>query len=314
MIPLEDLPSLALFARVVDHRSFSGAAREARIAKSAVSRRIAALERRLGIPLLRRSTRALSVTDDGLRVYEHCAALLAAAGAAEETARARTGVRGVIQVNAPVTLSQMHLGGAIADFLQRHPEVEVSLFAEDSLVDVIEGGFDVVVRIGRLADSSLRSRRLAADRLVVCGSPQYLARRGVPATPADLVHHDCLHYALVARAAEWRFRVPGGVLSVPTRGRFSSSNGTVLREAALAGVGLTVLPLFMVARDVEAGRLILVLEGARRARIGIYAVSAGRSAVAPRAKALVDHLAQYFSRPRWMQDLPASSGPLRPPG
>ena len=141
------------------------------------------------------------------------------------------------------------------------------------------------------------------NRLVVCASPEYVARRGAPTTPADLVHHECLHYSLVPRAAEWRFRASGGgVLSVPTRGRFSSSNGTVLREAALAGVGLTVLPLFMVAREVEAGRLVLLLEGARQARIGIYAVTADGPAVAPRTRALIDHLAQYFARRRWMQD------------
>ncbi|MFL5303947.1 MAG: LysR family transcriptional regulator [Polyangia bacterium] len=309
MIPLDDLPSLALFARVVDQRSFSAAAREAGMAKSAVSRRIAALERRLGISLLRRSTRALSVTDDGLRVYEHCAALLAAARAAEEAARARAGVSGSIRVNGPVTLSQMHLARAVAGFLHRHPEVEVNLFAEDRLVDVIEGGFDVVVRIGRLADSALRSRKLAADRLVVCASPEYLARHGAPTAPADLVHHECLHYSLVPRAAEWRFRATGGgVLSVPTRGRFSSSNGTVLREAALAGVGVVVLPLFMVAREVDARQLVLLLEGARRARIGIYAVTAGGPAVAPRTRALIDHLAHYFARPRWMQEPAAGAG------
>jgi DNA-binding transcriptional LysR family regulator len=301
MIRLDDYPSLALFARVVHHRSFSAAAREAGIAKSAVSRRIAELEKSLGVSLLRRSTRSLSVTDEGLRVYEHCANLLAAATAAEEAAQATSGaVRGVLRVNGPVTFSQMYLARAIALFLHRHPDVEVHLTTEDRFVDVVEGGFDVVVRIGRLADSALLARKLATDRLVVCASPAYLSERGTPSSPADLVHHECLHYALVPRGAEWRFRGANGAISVPTRGRLSSTDGTTLREAALAGTGLVVLPSFMVARDIAAGRLALVLEGARRAAIGVYAVTAHRTQAAPRTRAFVDFMAKHFGRADWM--------------
>jgi DNA-binding transcriptional LysR family regulator len=311
MLVLDDYPSLALFARVVHHRSFSAAAREAGIAKSAVSRRIARLEEALGVPLLRRSTRSLSVTDEGLRVYEHCAELVAAAAAAEEaTASASGGVRGVLRVNAPVTFAQMHLARAIAGFLQRYPEVEVHLSVEDRLVDVIEGGFEVVVRIGRLTDSALTARKLASDRLVVCGSPAYLSARGRPSSPAELLGHDCLHYALVPRAAEWRFRGAGAPLSVPTRGRFISSDGTTLREAALAGAGLVVLPSFMVAGDLAEGRLELVLEGARGAPIGIYAITADRSRPPPRARAFIDFMVKYFARPDWMTGEP-SGGPRR---
>jgi len=301
MLALDDYPSLALFARVVHHRSFSAAAREAGIAKSAVSRRVARLEQTLGVPLLRRSTRALSVTDEGLRVYEHCATLVAAASLAQEaTAAAGGGVRGVLRVNAPVTFAQMFLARAIASFLRRFPEVEVHLSADDRMVDVIEGGFEVVVRIGRLADSALTARKLATDRLVVCASPAYLAERGVPASPEELVRHECLHYGLVPRAAEWRFRGSSGVLSIPTTGRLVSSDGTTLREAAVAGAGLVVLPSFMVARDVNEGRLTLVLEGARRAAIGIYAVTANQRHPPPRARAFIDFMAKYFGRADWM--------------
>lgn len=301
MIPLDDYPSLALFARVVHHRSFSAAAREAGIAKSAVSRRVAQLERTLGVALLHRSTRSLSVTDEGLRVYEHCANLFAAAAAAEQAAGAGgSAVRGVLRVNAPVTLSQMHLTRALTSFLERHPGVEADLSADDRMVDVVEGGFDVVVRVGRLADSSLSVRKLATDRLVVSASPDYVARHGAPSSPADLVQHECLHYALVPRAAEWRFRGEHGPIAVPTRGRFTSTDGLSLREAALAGAGLVVVPLFMVARDVAAGRLALVLEGARRAAIGIHAVTANRAHAAPRARAFIDHLVKYFGRPDWI--------------
>ena len=296
-VALDDLASMALFAHVVQTRSFTAAAHRVGIAKSAVSKRIALLEERLGVRLLTRSTRKLALTTDGLRYYEHCAALLSTAQAAQEAMSAvGQATRGTLRVNAPVTLSQLHLGRMISAFLQRYPEIEVHLQADDAIVDVVEGGFDVVIRIARLDDSSLVARKLATDRLVVCGAPSYLARVGRPASPADLVHHNCLHYARVATAAEWRFRGPGGPFVVPARSTFSATNGTVLREAAIAGLGLVVLPSFMVVEDVEAGRLELVLEGQRKAQIGIYAMFAQRRQMAARTKLFVDFLGAQFAR------------------
>jgi DNA-binding transcriptional LysR family regulator len=297
--PLEDLASMALFAEVVRQRSFTAAARGAGLQKSAVSRRITALEERLGVRLLTRTTRSLTLTEEGLRYYEHCANLLAAADAAEEAvAGASTAPRGPLRVSAPVTLAQMHLADAIAAFLARWPEIAVDLAVDDRVVDVVEGGFDVAVRVTRLADSSLVARKLAADRLVVCASPAYLDARGRPATPADLIGHDCLHYAQVPRAAEWRFRGPRGAYSVPVTGNFTASNGTVLVRAALAGLGLAVVPRFMIAADVDAGRLELVLEGFRRAEIGVYAVFPTRKQLPARTKLFVDHLVRWFGD-RW---------------
>lgn len=299
MLAIDDLPSLALFARVVHHRSFSEAAREADMAKSAVSRRVARLEEALGVRLLRRSTRTLSVTDEGLRVYEHCVALVTAAAAAEEAAGGtRDAVRGTLRVNAPVTFAQMHLARAVAAFLLENKEVEVHLSTEDRFVDVVEGGFDVVVRIGRPSDSALVARKLASDRLVVCASPDYLARAGTPESPQDLVRHNCLHYGLVPLAAEWRFRDAGGA-GLPVRGNLVATNGTVLREAALGGLGLAVVPSFMVAPDVAAGRLRLLLEGSRKAEIGIFAVTAHRTHAPARVRAFLDFLTRYFARVRW---------------
>ncbi len=158
------------------------------------------------------------------------------------------------------------------------------------MVDVVEGGFDVVFRIGRLTDSGLVARRLATDRLVVCASPEYLARAGTPRVPADLHQHVCLHYALVSRAAEWRFRQGGRAIEVSTRGPLTCTDGLSLREAVLAGAGLAAVPSMLVADDVAAGRLQLVLEGARRAEFGLHAVTAHRTQVPPRVRALLDFL------------------------
>jgi DNA-binding transcriptional LysR family regulator len=294
---IEDLPSLALFARVVDLRSFSAAAREANIAKSAVSKRIAGLEARFGVRLLNRSTRALSLTEEGLRFYEHCSTVIAAARAAEESvSSANREPRGTLRVNAPITFAQMHLARALAAFADAQRDVAIDLSTEDRLVDVVEGGFDLVVRIGRPADSALAVRKLARDRLVLCASPGYLERAGTPACPEDLVRHDCLHYSLVPLSAEWRFRRGTAVLHVPVKTRFASTNGTVLREAALANAGIAVLPSFMIATDVERGRLRLVLEGARRAEISIVALYAHRERVAARTRAALDFLTRWFAK------------------
>ena len=295
MIPIDQVTSLALFARVVHHRSFSAAAREAGLAKSAVSRRIAELESVLRVRLLHRTSRALSLTEEGVRVNEHARALVAAADAAQEVAGLATGaVSGTLRLNATPAFSQLYLSRALAAFLERHPEVEVHLSTDDRMVDVVEGGFDVVFRIGRLTDSSLVARRLATDRLVVCASPEYLARAGTPREPADLLQHTCLHYALVPRAAEWRFRQGGRTVEVSTRGPLSCTDGLSLREAVLAGAGLAAVPSMLVAADVAAGRLQLVLEGARRAEFGLHALTAHRTQAPPRVRALLDFLVSHF--------------------
>jgi DNA-binding transcriptional LysR family regulator len=295
MIPIDQVTSLALFARVVQHGSFSAAAREAGLAKSAVSRRIAELEEVLRVRLLQRTTRALSLTDEGVRVHEHARALVTAADAAQEVAGLATGaVRGTLRLNATPAFSQLYLARAVTAFLELNPEVEVHLSTDDQMVDVVEGGFDVVFRIGRLTDSSLVARRLATDRLVVCASPAYLARAGTPREPADLHRHVCLHYALVSRAAEWRFRTGGRTVEVSTRGPLSCTDGISLREAVLAGAGLAAVPSMLVAADVEAGRLQLVLEGTRRAEFGLHAVTAHRTQAPPRVRALLDFLVSHF--------------------
>jgi DNA-binding transcriptional LysR family regulator len=300
-IQLEELPSMVLFARVVQLRSFTAAANQAGIAKSAVSKRISLLEERLGVRLLMRTTRKLSVTEEGLRFYEHCASMLTAVNAAQDSVSASSqSARGPLRVNAPVTFSQMYLARAVAKFLAQHPEVELQLSTDDRIVDVVEGGFDVVLRITRLKDSSLVARRLASDRLVVCGSPDYLKRAGVPQSPDELVGHNCLHYGLVPLAHEWRFRGPGGGYSVPVRGNLVSWDGTVLRQAVVAGLGLAVLPHFMVAADVKSGRVQTVLDPFRSAPIGIYAVFANRKQIPLRTKLFLDAMSRYFLNPDWI--------------
>lgn len=296
----DDVMAMVFFARVVEQRSFTAAAAKLGVSKSVVSARIAAFERRLRAPLLHRTTRKLSLTREGLALYERCARVAAAADEAAAAAD-RTGdvPHGVLRVDAPIVFAQERLAAPVAKYLERHPQVRVALTMNDRMIDLVDEGVDVAIRITwRLAGAGLVARKLGADRTVLCASPDYLTRKGTPASPADLVHHDCLLYSLLKEAAEWRFRVGRRTVGVPIEARFSAASGAVLRGAALAGMGLAVLPRFMIAADLDAGRLRPVIDTFEGVALGIYAVyplplpQGGRPS--PKVRAFVDLLAAYF--------------------
>jgi DNA-binding transcriptional LysR family regulator len=300
-----DVTDMLVFARVVEEKSFTAAARKLALSKSVVSSRVAALEERLGVTLLHRTTRKLALTDDGVRFFDRCARVAAeadeAVGAVEE---ARGAVRGVLRLTAAPGFAQRHLVAPLAGFCARHPDVRLELSATDRLVDLAGERFDLAVRIAaRLADPRLVARRLAGDRLLLCASPAYLAARGVPGSPAELVHHVCLRYSRVRTRDEWAFEGPAGALDVSVDGPLAASSGTFLREAALAGQGIAVLPESECAEELAAGRLLPLLDGfLRDAAIAIWAVhpyGAGRGKVPARVRAMVDFLVEWFREPRW---------------
>lgn len=296
---LDDLVSLALFARVVEAGSFTAAARALGLSKSAVSARVARLEDRLGARLLHRTTRRLSLSQAGAALYERAARMVAAANDAAELAEGTSREpRGRLRISAPVTLAQMFLGPVLAEFLRAQPSVQIDLDASDRMVDLVAEGFDLAVRIANLRDSSLVARKLATDRLVVVGSPSYLARAGTPRSVADLAQHNCLRYAQVSGSAEWGFRGFERVRQV-VEGNLVVSDGTVLREAAAAGLGLAVLPAFMVAAELASRRLVPVLEELPRREIGIFAVYPHRRNVPAKVRAFVDFLVARFARAPW---------------
>lgn len=299
---LDDLVSLALFARVVEAGSFTAAARAVGLSKSAVSARVARLEDRLGARLLHRTTRRLSLSQAGAALYERAARMVAAANDAAELAEgASREPRGRLRISAPVTLAQMFLGPVLAEFLRAQPSVQIDLDASDRMVDLVAEGFDLAVRIANLRDSSLVARKLATDRLVVVGSPSYLARAGTPRSVADLAQHNCLRYAQVSGSAEWGFRGFERVRQV-VEGNLVVSDGTVLREAAAAGLGLAVLPAFMVAAELASRRLVPVLEELPRREIGIFAVYPHRRNVPAKVRAFVDFLVARFARAPWRDE------------
>jgi len=208
--------------------------------------------------------------------------------------------RGVLRINAPPTFAELYLTAPIAEYLEKYPAVRVELLLADRYIDLVEEGVDVAVRVSsRLRDSSLVGRKLAEDRTVVCASPAYLERKGSPKTPAELVHHDCVRYTLLRAADEWRFRGPAGSFSVPVDGRFSAASGIALREAAIAGIGLAVLPYFNVAADIRAGRLVALLEDYSFIRLTLHAVYSPARVLPVHVRAFVDLLAAHFKNPPW---------------
>jgi DNA-binding transcriptional LysR family regulator len=291
---------MVLFARLVEARSFTAAAEKLEVSKSVVSARLTALEARLGTRLLHRTTRRLSLTPEGLAFYEHCARITAEADAAAAVASgAAKDPIGVLRVNAPVTFAQMYLAEPIGTYLEKHPKVRLELRMSDRFVDLVEEGIDVAIRVSAgLRDSSLVARKLATDRTVVCASPGYLSEHGTPQTPADLLHHACLRYALLKATDEWRFKDGGKSFAVPVEGRLTVADGAMLRESAIAGIGLAVLPAFAVTPDIRAGRLVTVLERFSFVRLSVHAMTPAAS-TAPKVRAFIDVLAAYLKRPPW---------------
>ena len=296
---LDDIQALLCFARVIELGSFTKAAAALGVSKSVVSTKVSALEARLGEQLLLRSTRRVSTTAAGLRVYGHArhsieAAMLATTGASDAA-------RGVLRVSAPVSLGQLHLARPLASFLQQSPGVRVELVLNDRLVDLVEERVDLALRITKLADSGLIARRLAWVPLQICASPAYFARHGRPLAPEDLVRHNCLRYSLLRAEHEWRFYGPRGRVPLAVGGSFDTNNGTMLREAAIAGLGLAILPHFMVAPALERGELEVVLQEFAPKPLGLYAVRSGKRAPPALLKSLLDVLAAAFREGGWRE-------------
>jgi DNA-binding transcriptional LysR family regulator len=303
---LDELTSMAVFARVVEARSFSGAARILGVSKSAVSKRIARLEDSLGAPLLLRTTRRLALTEAGSAFYEHCARILSEAEEARaQVTDAGSSPRGLLRVNTPVTFSEMYLAPLLPRFLARHPDLQVEVTTDDRFVNVVDEGYDVVVRVAALEDSSLIARKLATDRRVVCAAPAYLTRAGTPRHPRDLLQHNCLRYAYLTVRDEWLFQCPEGKLSVSVRGNFQTNNGSLLKQAAIAGMGVAMFPRFMVSDALADGRLVGVLDAYVPPPHGVYAVHAQRRHVPPKVRAFVDFLVEALKEVMPVEEPPS---------
>lgn len=302
---LESLTGMAVFAAVVQANGFAAAGERLGLSRSAVSKHIARLEKQLGARLLQRTTRRISLTEAGSALYPRAAAIVGAAAEAEiEVGRLHEKPRGTLRLSAPMSFGQRHLGPLVADFLAAHDEIRIEMMLDDGFVDLLEGGFDCAIRIGQLADSSLAAKRLAPARRVVCAAPAYLDRRGRPQTLDDLRQHNCLNYIHSASRAGWPFAAGKKLRPLPVAGNLESNNGDVLRAAALAGLGLVLLPTFIVGDDLAGGALEAVLADHRTWDASIFAVWPSRRQTPPKVRAFVDFLAKACGpRPYWDEAL-----------
>lgn len=297
----DPLEGMSVYAAVVDAGTFTGAARQLRISKGAVSQQVQKLEDRLGVRLLNRTTRRLSLTDEGRAFYDHCRRILdEARDAVDALDSLGTGPRGRLRVNAPMSFGIMHLGPAVADFMAAYPEIEIDLELNDRQLDVVEEGFDMAIRIARLPDSSLIARRLAPCRRIVMASPAYWDRMGRPRHPNDLKNHDALIYDYLSDPDTWTFKGPEGRISVTVSGRMRANNGEVLLAAAKRGLGVDFAPTFFCCGEIQSGELEVVLSDYEDDPISVYAVYPHKRHLSPRVRAFVDFLADRFGEnPYW---------------
>lgn len=298
---MDPLDGIATFARVVESGSFSAAADRLALSKSAVSAHVQRLEERLGVRLLNRTTRRLSVTEAGAAYYRHCARILAEAEAAEQAAGAlQREPRGTLRISAPDSFGTMHVAPAVPAFLRRYPELSVDITLSPAHVNLLEEGLDLAIRIGVLEDSPLVVRKLAPSRLVLCAAPAYLGERGKPREPGDLARHNCLCTSLLPWGDEWRLAGKRGERRVAVSGSLRSNSADMLRSAAIDGIGIALLPSWAVAEELRSGVLQRVLEGWEPPASTIYAVYAGNRLMSMKVRAFVDHLARCIGRrPYW---------------
>jgi DNA-binding transcriptional LysR family regulator len=293
---VDRLTEMEAFVQVVDHGGFTDAAKKMGLSKSAVSKHVAALEARLAVRLLNRTTRRVSPTELGLAYYDRARVVLADALEADSMVTAMQATpKGGLRVSAPVSFGIGQLSGAVAAFLCAYPEVDVNLVLDDRFVELVAEGFDLAIRIGVLEDSSLKARKLAEARRVLAASPAYLAERGAPRAVDDLGAHRLLHYSNLATGNFWRLRGPSGEeRHVRVGGRFTANNGDSLMRAAEAGLGIALLPSFIIGDAIVRGRLVEVLPDRAPDLLGVYAVHPEGRFPQPKLRAFVDFLAERF--------------------
>jgi DNA-binding transcriptional LysR family regulator len=272
---MSQLEDMRILVEIVDRGSFSAAALRLGQTKQLISRRIMALEDRLGVQLLVRTTRKLTLTELGLEYVERARRILVDVDDADQAMTSHvTQPKGTLRITTPLSFGQSHLSDILAGFLSLHPDVKLDLDMTDRPTDLIAERYDLAIRIGTLRDSSLIARRLMAVHLAICGTPAYFARFGTPETLADLKSHNCLEYRHSTGTA-WPLTIAGKLEHVPVSGRYCANNGDVLRDAALAGLGLVQLPTFIIQPEVDQGRLITVLDDHAPPPSGAYIVYPG---------------------------------------
>lgn len=298
--PRPELADVAVFLRVVEIGSFTGAAAALEVSKAAVSKYVSRLEAALGTRLLQRTTRRLTLTEAGASYFARAAGALGEIDAANEALAALSSEpRGHLRVSAPGYLGALHLAPLLGGFLKQHPAITLDLDLSNRLVDLVQERFDVALRISAHADSSLVARAIAPCPTVVVATPEYLERRGTPRHPSELAEHECLIYGLMRTPHEWRFRQrrgrdtgKGRWLAVPVKGALRCNDDTALKQWLLEGLGIRQFPRFFVERELKQGRVVELFPGWESPPLTISAVFATRQHLAPKVRAFVDFLVE----------------------
>ncbi|WP_455201924.1 LysR family transcriptional regulator [Kaarinaea lacus] len=303
---MDRFENLQTFVKVVDFGSISAAAEHMGIAKSAVSRRISELEQHLAVQLFRRTTRQLNLTDSGKSFYQRAIQILTDLEEAELAVSQQHGeLAGVIKIAAPLSFGLLHLTSAFTEFMKANPKLQLDLDFNDRHIDILQEGFDLAIRVTRLADSSFIARRLATIRHMVCASPEYLKLYGTPQSPDALQHHRCLSYSNIHDSNLWHYQDQNGnkgQVKVPVV--LSANNGDFLRQAATAGLGIILEPTFIIYDAINKGQLVPLLEDYQWPAIDAYAIYPHTRHLSQRVRALVDFLVKRFEgTPYWDSSL-----------
>lgn len=293
---MDKLGEMLIFSEVVRQGSFSAAARRLDLSPSAVSKQIGRLEDRLGARLFNRTTRKLGLTEGGESFYARCQNILEQIDEAESAVAEMGGLpQGTLRVSSTAGFGKLQIVPLIPEFLDRYPNIRVELDITDRAVDIVEVSIDVAIRLGELSDSSLVARKLGESRRIICASPAYLDRLGVPRTPEDLAHHNCLTLSNNTRFNEWSFDTEEGQRMVRVSGNFETNLSDSLLQAALAGTGIARLSAFMVGPYIKAGQLVPLLDDCNREMQIVHAVYPHRRHLPPKTRAFVDFLAEKFA-------------------
>jgi DNA-binding transcriptional LysR family regulator len=294
---------MIVFVRVVEEGSFSGAARKLGLSKASISRQVGALEAHLGSQLLRRTTRRMSLTEEGNLFFEHCRRVLEAAEDAERSIHElQAEPHGLLRIAVPMSFGFLQLAPRIHRFLERHAKVKVEIEATDRVIDLVHERFDLSIRIRRPRERSYVMRRICPIRGLLCASPDYLARHDPPQRPEDVLDHECLIYH--GPSETWKF---GTGETFEISGRLAFDNGDGLRQAVLSGLGLATLPTFLIGDDIRAGRLVPLLLDHTHPGLSLYAVYPESRHLSPKVRAMIDWLVEELGpEPQWDRDLPVA--------
>lgn len=294
---LPDFEAWAIFAAVVRSRSFTGAAQALGLSKATISKAITRLETQIGAPLFHRTSRRLTLTETGENLLVHAERLLGEGEQAEEAARSEAGDPvGLVRLAAPMSFGLKHLGPILADFLCRYPGIKVDLHLSDAKIDLVGEGFDAALRIAALPDSSLRARKLCDVRVLPVAAPAYVARRGMPLHPHDIGQHDCLCYSLLPSPGHWRFHnAAGQEAQVRPDGPMRANSADAMQEALFAGLGIGLVPDFVLGDAVATGKVVPVLPGWQAPEVALYLLTPPGRLRPRRVTLLLEFLAEQLA-------------------